>query len=186
MRTARAVPRALSTASVHSSHCGVCHCVWHRYDAHVGVWDVTKRKSTMPRMEAMLRAHKSEVRRRPARSHCQRHFTHSALSLTAPSYRQHLIPSTAMHARSMRVAASRTTDDGRRRRAHVAPGALSQVQPTRQGAHVCHRGQRRCGACLGPLQLCATRTARRAHRRRHLPRPRRQLSALRVGGRDGA
>jgi len=31
------------------------------YDAHVGVWDVTKRKSTMPRMEAMLRAHKSEV-----------------------------------------------------------------------------------------------------------------------------
>jgi len=31
------------------------------YDAHVGVWDVAKRKTTMPRIEAMLRAHTQEI-----------------------------------------------------------------------------------------------------------------------------
>ena len=31
------------------------------YDSHVGVWDVTKRKSAMPRLEAMLKAHKGEI-----------------------------------------------------------------------------------------------------------------------------
>lgn len=31
------------------------------FDAHVGVWDVTKRKSTMPRLENMFPAHSQEV-----------------------------------------------------------------------------------------------------------------------------
>ena len=31
------------------------------FDSHVGVWDVTKRKSSMPRLEAMLKAHTAEV-----------------------------------------------------------------------------------------------------------------------------
>ena len=31
------------------------------FDAHVGVWDITKRKNTMPRLEHIFRAHSEEV-----------------------------------------------------------------------------------------------------------------------------
>ena len=39
----------------------VSDCELLRYDGHVGVWDITKRRNELPRLEAMLKAHRQEV-----------------------------------------------------------------------------------------------------------------------------